>query len=308
MKRLLCFVLALMPCRGFGQTLATPTGHDVNGSVGHYGYVEPGAQRVSIHGPKFEGGYTATFPLDRRRHWFVRADLRGVVGSVTYDGWCSPWLITPDSRSPNGYALDLGEASPCSDTGDKDWYVESRGVVGKDFIGQKWAFSPYTGVGLRHLSNGTAGVPGFRTDTYLYPPLGVTARTGVASRGALSFNLEYDRLIRGWQTTRNSLLGGGFVPATPTAPEFTIDGFTDTSFAQHSGWALRASTRYPVTRNWWVEPYLVHWSVGGSSPNDEAATFTVSGVTARQEIGFYEPPNTTTEFGVRLGFHFGWAR
>ena len=29
----------------------------------------------------------------------------------------APWLITPNSASPNGYELDEGEASPCRETG-----------------------------------------------------------------------------------------------------------------------------------------------------------------------------------------------
>jgi hypothetical protein len=317
---LLAGVVVLMPIRTFAQPprpqgvavpdagLLTSTGHEVSVSLGHYGYVEPGAQRVSIHGPKLGAGYTGTFPLNSRRHWFGRAGVRGMLGSATYDGFCSPWEIRPNSASPNGYELDLGDASACSDTGDRDWYVETRALAGKDFIGGRWAMSPYAGIGFRHLSNGTAGVPGFRTDDYLYPPLGATARTSAGSRGVLSLNLEYDRLIRGWQNTRTSKLGGGPVPPTATAPGFTIDGFSDTSFAQHGGWALRASATYPVTRRWSVEPYLVHWSVGGSSPNDETATFTVNGVTAHEQLGFYEPPNTTSEFGVRLGLHFGGSR
>ena len=211
---------------------------------------------ISIHGPKLGGEYTGTLSLDKRRHWFAQANVRGTIGNVTYDGWCSPWLITPNSASPNGYELDVGDASPCSESGDKDWYVEGRALVGKDFIGHAWALSPYTGLGVRHLSNGTTGIAGYRTDDYLYLPFGATARTEVASHRVLSFNLEYDRLLHGWQKTRDSELGGGDVPATPTAPAFTIDGFTDISFAQHGGWALRASAKYQVTRHWSVEPVL----------------------------------------------------
>src|SRR6185503_12129402 len=131
----------------------------------------------------------------------------------------------------------------------------------RDFIGRKWALSPFAGLGVRHLSNGTTGVDGFRTDDYLYLPVGTTARTKVASKSALSFTLEYDQLLHGWQTTRNSALGGGFVPATATAPAFTIDGFSDVSFDQHSGWALRASAKYQLTSRWSVEPSYVHWNV-----------------------------------------------
>ena len=132
----------------------------------------------------------------------------------------------------------------------------------------------------------------------------LTARTQVASHSALSFNLEFDRLLHGWQKTRDSELGGGDVPATTTAPAFTIDGFTDISFSQHGGWALRASAKYPVTRHWSVEPSYVRWNVSASPVNDETATFTVNGVTAQEQLGAYEPLNVTNEFVVKLGFHF----
>lgn len=285
-------------------SLATRTGHEVSFSLSRYTYTEPGATSISIHGPKVVGEYTGTLSLSRRRSWFGRADVRGSVGNVSYDGWCSPFLIRPNSASPNGYQLDIGDPSPCSESGDKDWYVESRGVVGKDVIGDKWAVAPFGGLGFRHLSNGTTGIPGFRTDDYLYLPIGMTARTKVASHSTLSFTLEYDQLIRGWQTTRDSKLGGGDVPATPTAPAFTIDGFTDISFSQHGGWALRASATYPLTRRWSVVPYYVRWDVRGSPVNYETATFTVNNVTAHEQLGAYEPFNVTNEIGVRLGFHF----
>ena len=310
MTKLLIAVMALMSSPAFAQTpdptsaLATPTGHEVNVSIASYTYTEPGPPRISIHGPKVGGEYTGTFSLDKRRHWFAQGDVRGTIGNVTYDGACSPWLITPNSASPNGYELNLGDSSPCSETGDRDWYVEARGLFGKDFIGQTWAWSPLTGLGVRHLSNGTTGIAGYRTDTYLYLPVGMTARTTLASHRALSFNLEYDRLIRGWQTTRNSELGGGDVPPTTTAPGFTIDGFTDTSFAQHGGWALRASARFQVAEHWSAEPYYLHWSVSASPTSDETATFTVNNVTAREQFGAYEPWNVTNEFGLKLSFRF----
>jgi len=319
----LASLMALMASRGFAQTrdpmpslaqpqgaaagddgLATPMGQEVNGSVGGYRYIEPGAHSISIHGAKVGGEYTATFSLNTHRHWFAQTNVRGVVGNVTYTGWCSPYLITPNNASPNGYELDLGEASPCSESGDRDWYVEARALVGKDLIGQRWAVSPYTGVGVRHLSNGTTGIAGFRTDDYLYLPVGITARTKVASGRALSFTVEVDALIHGWQKTRDSKLGSGEIPATTTAPAFTIDSLTDISFSQHSGWAPRVSAKYQLTRHWSVEPYYVYWNVGASPVNYGTATFTVNHVTAHEQRGFYEPSNVTHEFGVKVGIHF----
>jgi len=300
-------VAALISSQAFAQTdpsLATPTGHEVNGSVGSYTYTEPGAQSISIHGGKVGGEYTATLSLDKRRHWFAQADVRGIIGNTTYDGWCSPFLITPNNASPNGYELDIGDASPCSESGDRDWYLEGRALAGKDVIGERWGLSPYARLGVRHLSNGTTGTPGYRTDDYLYLPLGITARTRLASHRALSFNLELDVLLHGWQKTRDSALGSGDIPATTTAPAFTIDGFTDISFTQRSGLAPRVSAKYQLTRILWVEPYYVHWNVGASPVNYETATFTVNRVTAQEQRGAYEPSNATHEVGVKVGFHF----
>jgi hypothetical protein len=132
----------------------------------------------------------------------------------------------------------------------------------------------------------------------------MTARTLVGSRRTVSLRAEYDHLLRGWQTTRDSRLGGGDVPATPTAPAFTLDGFSDIAFEQHAGWALRASARYQIASHWSVEPEYLHWHVSASPPNYETATFTVRGITARQQLGAYEPVNRTDEFDVRLGFRF----
>jgi len=282
----------------------TPTGQDVNASVSGYTYVEPGDARISIHGAKLGGEYVATLPLNTQRHWFGQADVRGTIGTATYTGWCSPFLIRPNNTSPNGYELDIGARSPCSENGDKDWYVEGRALAGKDLIGQRWTFSPYAGAGVRHLSNGTTGVAGYRTDDYVYIPVGMTARTNVAPNNAFSFTVEADPLLHGWQKTRDSALGGGDIPATPTAPPFTINGFSDISFSQHAGWALRASATYQVTRRWFVEPYYVHWHVSAAPVSDETVTFTVNRITAHEQLGAYEPVNFTRELGVKLGIHF----
>jgi hypothetical protein len=292
------------PPSAIETNLATPSGHEVSAGVASYTYSEAGAHDISIHGPRFVWDYAGTLSLSKQRQWFAQAQVRGTVGNVTYDGWCSPFMFVPESTSPNGYALDVGAPSPCSESGDKDWYLEARGLAGKDLIGHQWAWSPYTGLGLRHLSNGTTGNPGYRTDDYLYLPLGMTTRRNVASAGALSLNLEFDVLLHGWQKTRDSELGGGFVPATPTAPAGTVEGFTDIAFSQSKGWALRASAKYPVTKHMSVEPYYVRWDVGSSPVNYETATFTVNDITAQEQLGAYEPHNTTNEFGVRLGFHF----
>jgi len=248
--------------------------------------------------------YAGTLSLSAGRHWFVQAHLRSTLGAATYTGWCSPFVITPDNASPNGYLLDIGDPSPCSEDGDADWYAEGRALVGKDLMTNAWAWAPYSGLGLRHLSNGTTGVAGYRTDDYLYVPVGVSARTALAAHRVLSLNVELDVLGHGWQHTHDSQLGGGDAPATATAPAFTIDSFTDIAFSQTRGWALRAGTAFPITARWSLQPYYVRWDVQSSPVESETVTFTVNHVTAREQLGFYEPHNITNEIGVRLGLHF----
>ena len=105
------------------------------------------------------------------------------------------------------------------------------------------------------------------------------------------------RMIRRWAAAK--------VPPTATAPAFTIDGFTDVSSRRPEGGLLRASAKYPLSTRMWVEPDHVRWAVNASAANQETVTFTVHNVTAREQLGFYEPFNVTNEFGVRLGFHLG---
>ncbi len=288
-------------------SLATPAGVVLSAGLGGYTYREPGgAHAISIHGPKFVGGFTGTAALSQRQHWFIQFDLRGVVGNTTYDGWCSPFVLKPNSASPNGYEVDIdtASASRCSESGDRDWYFEARGLAGKDFIGRGFALSAYGGIGLRYLSNGTTGTPGYRIDKYLYVPLGLIARTRAGSYRTLAFTLEYDRLLHGWQNTRGSLLGGGTVPATSTAPAFTINGFSDVAFSQSSGWAVRASASFQMTRRWSLELYYLYWRIQDSQVNTQTITLTVNNITARETLGFFEPFNTTREIGVKLGLRF----
>ena len=301
-------LLAVLSGRAFAQTsapvLATRAGHEINVSLQHYDYTEPMDLNISIHGPKVGAEYTGTMLLSEQRHWFGQFNLRGTVGNAAYDGWCRPWQIVPSSTSANGYRLTLGTASACSETGDPDWYVDGRVLVGKDLIGSGVAASPFIGVGLRHLSNGTTGNYDFRTDEYLYVPVGLTLRTSPAPRHVLALTVEYDHLLRGWQTTRDSLLGGGTVPATSTTPAFAIGDFTDFSFDQHKGMAFRASASYAIGR-WSVAPYYTRWRVNDSPITTGSVAYAVNNVTVRQTLNAYEPLNMTNEYGVKLGVRFG---
>ena len=309
-KLILATTLTLLPLSALAQTSGaqpdvapvTAPGQEISFDVSGYNYVEPGELQISIQGVKLGGEYTGAFLLSKSNHWFARTNVQAKTGSTNYDGWCAPWLIVPNRSSPNGYALDLGDYSACADSGNRDWYMEGRALTGKDFVGKHWTWSPETGLGLRHLSNALDGVAGYRVDNYLYLPLGLTARTAIASHNVLTFNVEYDFLIHGWQTTHDSRFGGGDIDATDVAPAFTINGQTDVSFDQHQGRALRAGAKFDMTRRLSVEPYWIRWEVQDSIDSNEIVTFTVNGITAQENLGFVEPHNTTNELGVKFNF------
>jgi hypothetical protein len=44
------------------------------------------AQAISIHGAKFVGDYTGALSLNKWRHWFAQAEVRGTLGNVAYNG------------------------------------------------------------------------------------------------------------------------------------------------------------------------------------------------------------------------------
>jgi len=287
--------------------LATRTGSEINVSAQHYNYTEPLGSEIDVKmtAPKVGAEYTGTVALGEKRAWFAQLNARGTGFITNYNGSCRPWQIEPDTTSPNGYKLTLGATSPCSEGNDPDFYIEGRAIIGKDLVGSRWGASPFTGLGVRHLSNGTTGNFNFRTDEYLYIPLGLTLRRSTSSGRIVAFNIEYDQLLRGWQKTRESVLRGGIVPATSTAPQFTIGDFKDLSFKQDSGWALRASASLQLNRRFSIEPYYTRWRVADSPTAEGSVAYTVNNITARRIINYYEPLNFTNELGVKVAMHFG---
>ena len=85
--------------RGAESSVATPTGADISAGVSSYTYREPGDQAIEIHAPKFVAELTGSFFLSKPRHLFLTAQFSGTTGNTTYNGWCSPFEINPNSQS-----------------------------------------------------------------------------------------------------------------------------------------------------------------------------------------------------------------
>ncbi|HYS57919.1 MAG TPA: hypothetical protein VEM34_07225 [Burkholderiales bacterium] len=174
--------------------LATRRGFEVGGQLASYHYEEPNFAQFTGGRVGLLGAYTFT----SASRIFLRIDGRGSYGSLKYQG-----SGTQDSVP--------------------DLIVEARGVAGMDFpSGSGVSFSPYLGVGDRHLYNDTRGYTstnfaGYRRySNYLYAPVGVTIRFDLGKRWVLAPTGEADIFIRGKQKSRLSDANVGFNDVTNT--------------------------------------------------------------------------------------------
>jgi len=175
--------------------LLTRRGFEVGGQIAHYHYEEPDFAKFIGNRGGLVGAYT--FP----RRWdpvFFRVDGRESYGDLKYQG-----SGTKDSVP--------------------DLIIEVRSVAGVDFLaGSSVSFSPYLGLGYRHLYNDSRGytstnAAGYqRYSNYLYAPLGVTIRFDLGNRWVLAPTGEADIFLRGKQKSQLSDANAGFNDVTNT--------------------------------------------------------------------------------------------
>jgi hypothetical protein len=241
--------------------LKTQTGNDIGLSLSSYKYQEPGV--MSLKGMKFGLDIQATNLLPNT--YFLRGDLRYASGSVDYN------------------SNDTGSAS-----GNPDWYIEARELVGKDWSVNNSVFSPYTGLGYRYLFNdarglSSTGYSGYRRESnYLYLPIGVAHHITLNDQSKLLSTLEYDHLLAGKQITSLSDVGAGYSDATNN---------------QGHGYGLKLSVMYE-NDNWAMGPYAHYWNIGQSNVVPEIQNGSPTG------WGLAEPKNNTVEFGLKASQRF----
>lgn len=161
---------------------------------------------------------------------------------------------------------------------------EVRGLIGQDVYAPGLRITPYTGLGYRNLENdsayrrSTTGALGYdREQRYLYLPVGLMFQQMPISPGSwvVGLKLEFDQLIRGYNTSK---LG-------------TIPRHKNLSFHQSTGSGAQASISFKrnlnsdlLIQSITFTPYIKYWDVHASNVNE----------------GYYEPDNTTVEFGATL--------
>lgn len=247
-------LLVTTAARADPTTLKTQTGKNIGLSLSSYQYQEPGI--MSSAGDKMGLDLSAAKVL--QNYQIVRGDLRYAFGTVDYNG--------------------SGSA-----TGELDWYVEARGLVGKDWVINDAVFSPYTGLGYRYLFNDargftSTGAAGYRRESnYFYLPIGIIHRRGLNGQARLESTLEYDHLLAGKQIT--SLSDTGL-------------GYSDVTNNQNSGYGLKLSVLYEKDK-WAIGPYGHYWNIGQS---DTAILYQNGNPVS---VGL-EPNNSTVEIGLKV--------
>jgi hypothetical protein len=246
--------------RAESTTLKTQTGKVIGLSLSDYQYEEPDV--MSLQGVKMGLDLNATKGLQNDR--FIRGEFRYAFGSVDY--------------SSNG----TGSAS-----GEPDWYIEARGLVGKDWAIKDAVLAAYTGLGYRYLFNDgrgitTTGHAGYRRESnYLYLPIGIIHRMTIKDQARLESTLEYDQLLKG--TQNSSLSDTGLV--------------NDVTNNQSSGYGLKLGIMYQKS-NWAIGPYIDYWNIGQS---DIASVYYLNGTLYGTGA---EPNNNTFEFGLKASQQF----
>lgn len=196
----------------------------------------------------------------------VEAELAG--GRMDYDGHYS-------------------DNSPASTRTD-DWIFGARGLVGRDFTAGAVGLTPFAGLGYRYWNDQIRGVGGYEREiTYWYVPLGLEAAAlSGGGQWRVGARAEYDLFLSGHVTSH---LGDA------------VAGLDTVENDQDSGWGMRASVfaERAMGQDWSlaVEPFFRYWDIAKS---DEATLSAGGRVVGRA----WEPANTTTEWGLRLGVRY----
>lgn len=218
---------------------------------------------MSLKGRKIGVDLRTTQPLHNDQ--FIRGDLRYALGTVDYDS--------------NG----TGSAS-----GEPDWYIEARVLLGKDLAINNVALATYAGLGYRYLFNDGRGITntgywGYRRESnYFYFPVGIIHRGLLNEQARLVSTIEYDHLLAGKQVSRFS--DGGY-------------GYGDLTHRQTKGYGLKLSFIYEKN-NWAIGPFAHYWNIVQS----DVAFLYQNGIPTG--LGFVEPKNNTVEFGLKASQQF----
>jgi hypothetical protein len=251
---------------------------EMGGEVSHIRYEEPSVNvkdEGEMYGVfasythRFSNAFQAENP-DRDLMNMMRIDGKFSTGLVDYEG--------------SGTINDI-----------RDYMFETRGVLGLDMNVAAYdaRMTPYAGLGYRYLYDDTSdrvsstGASGYRRKAnYFYAPVGVEIEKHFNDNWSVELTTEYDFFLTGRQYSYLS---------------DAVPGLNDIRNKQKKGWGARAG--FKIIRSFeavdfFVEPFFRYWKIEDSDFVRE----TFNGV----PTGFvvYEPKNTSTEYGLKIGAKF----
>jgi len=200
------------------------------------------------------------------------------------------FVITLDGR----FSVGNVEYSSYQGSDDiRDYIFESRALFGYDFkVSARAYLTPFMGIGYRYLFDGlkeietSALLTYDRKSNYIYSPIGLECTFGLRNGWSLGASGEYDLFWHGWQFNENFRYHG-----IDLSDDYKVEN------NQENGWGTRGSVR--IIKNlgkidFAVEPYFRYWDI------DDSDYLYIP------EIGdfIHEPPNTSKEWGGRVGVRF----
>jgi len=242
---------------GSGQARAFPRrAFEVGPEIYQHVYREPGHMKEDGLMYGLAASYT-----EHVYNWIWHAEAEFAYGRVDYDG---------------GLYHEDGSVTPYTYDNISDWLLDTRFLLGPDFMWGDKPASLYTGFGFRLLRDELGSSPyGYdRESRLLYVPFGLMNSLGSVNGWAISTNGEVDVVVYGAQ---KNVFGEGYIPITNY---------------QHSGFGLRGAISFEkklANCGMKIQPFYRYWQIAKSD---------------KGSYGTYEPQNNTNEFGLRMLFTF----
>src|SRR3989339_150497 len=177
----------------------------------------------------------------------------------------------------------------------KDYILDLRGIVGKEYTQDQFDVMLYSGIGKRYLNDmekpktSNMGYLSYgREASYYYLPVGFELLSRIDKGLEYTIKGEYDLFVYGQTISHGSDMDWAGAGVSE-----------DTAHNQHKGYGLRGSleiAKRSPSFDLVLEPFFEYWKIEGSD--------TSNALMLGEYVSIYEPPNFTVQTGLKLGVQF----